>query len=50
MTKIIIAQRVNSVMDSDRSFLLTVEVHMTGTLLRTSRQRSIYRELFESPE
>ena len=49
MTKIIIAQRVNSVMDSDQIVVLdNGRVHMTGTHTELLAKSSIYRELYES--
>ena len=49
MTKIIIAQRVNSVMDSDQIVVLdNGRVHMTGTHTELLAKSPIYRELYES--
>lgn len=49
MTKIIIAQRVNSVMDSDQIVVLdNGKVHMTGTHTELLAKSPIYRELYES--
>ena len=49
MTKIIIAQRVNSVMDSDQIVVLdNGRVHMTGTHAELLAKSPIYRELYES--
>ena len=49
MTKIIIAQRVNSVMEADQIVVLdNGRVHMTGTHAELLAQSSIYRELYES--
>ena len=49
MTKIIIAQRVNSVMEADQIVVLdNGRVHMTGTHAELLTQSPIYRELYES--
>lgn len=48
-TKIIIAQRVNSVMEADQIVVLdNGRVHMTGTHAELLVQSPIYRELYES--
>ena len=48
-TKIIIAQRVNSVMEADQIVVLdNGRVHMTGTHAELLAQSPIYRELYES--
>ena len=48
-TKIIIAQRVNSVMEADQIVVLdNGRVHMTGTHEELLAASPIYRELYES--
>ena len=49
VTKIIIAQRVNSVMDADQIVILDDgRVHATGTHAELLAHEPIYQELYES--